>query len=222
MFEEGEGKIGATADAPGGFGDLIGEGGEIVWGEVGELCCVEIRPKILDRVEFGGVGGEELHLEPVLLGSEMSLGGCAPMRGEVIPEKHCLALYMPAQVAEELDHLGGLDASLLEAQEKARLAGGWFEPQGGDGGKMSPPEALSKDRSLAPRRPGAAKRGTEGKPALIEANDQRSLLLGPLFMRGQSSLTQRAMAASSLSLARLCGFWQLHPILRRMYHTWPG
>jgi hypothetical protein len=48
----------AVADALDASLGLVGDLGEGVAGEVGQLAALEVRPQVLDRVELGGVGGQ--------------------------------------------------------------------------------------------------------------------------------------------------------------------
>jgi hypothetical protein len=62
---------------------------------------------------------------------------------------------------------------------------------------------LAEDRRPAAGHPRPAADGLEHEAALI-------------------AVRQRWMAASSRSLARRSGFWQLHPSPRRIFQTWAG
>src|SRR5215213_8463742 len=59
----------------GGVGDL-GQGGR---GQVGELDVLEVGPQVFDRVEFGGVGGQPLRSEPVMLAVQIGAHPGAPV-----------------------------------------------------------------------------------------------------------------------------------------------
>jgi hypothetical protein len=70
---------------------------------------------------------------------------------------------------------------------------------------------LWKDRRLSTRRPGSTHERCEKKPALVKKDDVGVQSLRFFLMRGQSTLTQRRIAASSRSRACRSGFCGVHP-----------
>jgi hypothetical protein len=73
---------------PGAFDAQLGllgyhfEGGA---DEVGELGALQPRPQALDRVEFGRVGGQAFHDQPVPLGVQPGLHGAAAVGRQAVP-----------------------------------------------------------------------------------------------------------------------------------------
>jgi hypothetical protein len=83
-------------------------------------------------------------------------------------------------------------------------------------------KVVLKHRSLPPGRPGPTPMGSFAQSAFVDEDDRSSLAEGVFFTSGQRTFFQWAMAFSSRSRARPVGRWQLQPIFRRIFHTWPG
>jgi hypothetical protein len=75
------------------------------------------------------------------------------------------------------------------------------------------------DGCLALRCPRAAHNRLEHEAAFVDQDDVPASVVRLFLASGQSSVRQCSIAASSRSRARRSGFWQLHPMSRRMYHT---
>ena len=78
---------------------------------------------------------------------------------------------------------------------------------------------MSQDRRLATRRPGTLDRRSFGEPALVEEDDVRAVARGVFFTAGHVSCTQRTIASSSRSRARVVGFWRDQPSWRKTRQT---
>ena len=80
---------------------------------------------------------------------------------------------------------------------------------------------MAQHRGAALGCPGPSHRREEGGPALVLEDDPGAAAPRAFFMRGQSCLTQVAIASSSRSTARRAGRCLLHPSRsRRTVHVW--
>jgi hypothetical protein len=89
----------------------VAEFGQIVWGAIRE-SPVGLGPDVLGGVEFGRVGGEEVHVQPGMAPEE-ALDVAAPVDGAPVPEQIDGAPKVAQQEAKE-----GLDV------EAGEIAGG--------------------------------------------------------------------------------------------------
>jgi hypothetical protein len=88
-----------------------GEGAELVeilGTEVRQVVLLPVGPEVLDGIELGRIGRQELQLDVSALGFDPVAHQTAAMSLQTIPDDEQLAsCQMPAQVLEEVDDLGG-------------------------------------------------------------------------------------------------------------------
>ena len=70
-----------------------------------------VTPDIFDRIEFGCVGWEKLHLDAASLLLHKLSDQPAAMNRQPIPNHRELSTDVPLQMTEELDHLRRFDAA---------------------------------------------------------------------------------------------------------------
>ena len=182
--------------------------------EVREQVSRGPAPEALHGIELWGVGRKPLDREPMPRGGEEGTHLDAAVRVEVVPDQMHGSAELPAKMLEEADQVGCAHALALEGEEHARRTaqGAWGVAERPDRRQPCPAtEAMLENRRLAPPRPGGAHGRNLGEAALVEEDDQSSAARGVFFTRGQRSRTQRAIAASSRSLARVVVFWREKP-----------
>jgi hypothetical protein len=200
-----------------------GQGGVIFRAEVGDNRSLEPGPGSLHWVEFGGVSRQANQCQPPLLALDEGAGNEAPMRIDAVPDHDEGTGVMLVEPLKEADDVLRADGSWHEAEEEAGSV-----PTRGVGQRPDPREVLpgseagSQDRGLPARRPGALDRRSFRESALVDEDDRGPLARGVFFTAGHVVLTQRSIAASSRSRARVVGFCRDQPRLRRIRHTWPG
>ena len=168
--------------------------------------ALEPRPGSLHGVEVRRVGGEPHHGQPVVVLGEAA-GREAAMRVDAVPQHDDGTWQVPMKELQEADDVGGPHGTIHQHQEEAGAPTLRRVRDRADGRQVLPaPEAVRQDRRLAPRRPGALDRRPLGEAALVEEDDVRTLARGVFFTAGQISCTQRSIASSSRSRARVVGF----------------
>jgi len=120
---------------------------------------------------------------------------------------------MPAQLLQERQDPLGIDIRLgIKAKEQPDPVPGGRNGQGGDDGDFSIGIGpMSEQGSLATRSPRPSHQRHHQEAAFVNKDEGRAYPGSVFFTRGQLTLTQVWMAASSRSMARRCGFWGLQP-----------
>lgn len=183
----------------------------VVRGTVGKPLFGEL-PDAFVGVELGGVGGQSDEVE--LLGSAAELSNeASAVRRAAIPENEDVAAEMPEQVAQEVTGLQLADVVVVKLEEK-------IEPPapGGDGDARDRRDPVASievvhQRRLSHRSPRPGDGGGQQEPGFIGENEVGAQPGDVFFTRGQSSRKNLSMLFSSLSRARLLGFWWLQPRL---------
>ena len=91
-----------------------------------------------------------------------------------------------------------------------------------DDGQFAPVEIERQLRGLSLGCPRARDGRAFAQSTFIYENDGSAFAAGFFFSAGHVYRFQRAMAFSSRSAARPSGFWQLHPIRPKSFHTCAG
>src|SRR5229473_7418074 len=113
---EGPHQTRAPAHAPQCATRLIAELAEIARAEVGQLVMFPVAPDIFDRVALRGVGGQALDRQPAPLRADKLCDQPRPVLWQPVPYHQQLARQMPQQMAEEVDHLGGMYGAGIEPE----------------------------------------------------------------------------------------------------------
>jgi hypothetical protein len=192
-------------DAAQSVGGPAGELPEITGSEIGQFVLFPIGPQVFDGVEFGSIGREAFNPEfPAQVGNVLAhdLGA---VDGGAVPDNEQAAGKVALEMIEELDDLRTFDAAL----EKSEVT----VPEGDPcyGGKVVPTEGVEQQRGLPLGRPRPHAVGLLRQPAFVDKDDDAPFGAGLFFNAGQVFFFQAAMAASSRSMARPIGFWQLQP-----------
>lgn len=179
--------------------------------EVGHAVSFPVSPEIFDGIEFGSVCRESFEMN-VLLGGVIA-HGTTPMRAESVPDDEQVAANVALEVGQKPDHLFALDRSRMEL--KVEVPPG--HPR--DRREGFPGETMLEDGRLPARGPGADAVRSFRESTFVDEDDRSPFVLGFFLMRGQSTRFHRRIAASSRSIARPVGRWQLQPRDPRIFQT---
>lgn len=181
----------------------------VVRGSVRKPLFCEL-PDTFVGVELRGVGGQSDKVEPSGSAAEL-LNEASAVRSATIPEDEDVATEMPEQVAQEVTGFQLADVVVVELEEKIQAPA-----PGGDGDArdrrdpVAPIEVVHQ-RRLSHRSPGLGDGRGQEEPRFIGENEVGAQPGDVFFTRGQSSRKNLPMLFSSLSRARLLGFWWLQP-----------
>ena len=191
----------------------VAEFPDVLGAEVGQFMLFPIAPQILDGIEFRGVGGQSLGVQPVGLLGEISGDPLAAVDRGSIPQQQDFAGDLAVQGLQKLDHLRALDRTGV--QPEVEVARG----QPGNRREALPVEVEGQDRGLAARRPGARPVRPLAQPAFVEEDEGAALPAGFFLRRGQVLAFHPAIFASSRSRARPTGRCGLKPSCPSRRHT---
>lgn len=162
-------------------------------------------PHAFVGVQLGGVGREELHVQPGDGAAEVA-DHRAAVDPPVVPQDD----HRPPQVAEQMAQEGA-DRGLADVrgvqlviETDAPAAG--TDRHAGNHGDLVVPLPEPQERRLPPGGPGLADTGDQEEARFVEEDEVGAQPRGVFFTRGHSRRFQWAMRASSRSSARASGF----------------
>ena len=199
LVKEGGDELGAlpaSADPLECLARGVAELPDIFGTEVGEFVLFPVSPEILDWIEFGGIGGQALDVQPGVLCLDKGGDDAAAMDRRAVPQQQDFAGHLPMQRPQETDDLGALDRAGMQLEVEVA------QRQPGDRRDAFPIEVEGEDRGLAARGPGACPMGSLAQSAFVEEDEGAALPAGFFLRRGQSRAFQSAILASSRSRAR--------------------
>lgn len=167
---------------------------------------LEVRPHEFVRIELGRVRWEAFDVEA---------GTPRAQRPDIralvdrpaVPEHDHVAPQMPEQGAEEERDLHVGDVLVrMEVEVQAEPPPLGAERDGGDGRDLVPAVAVTDQRGVPPRRPGAAHGRDQQKARLVEEHQMGVQAPGFFLTATQRTRFHCAIAASSRSTARRSGF----------------
>jgi hypothetical protein len=167
-----------------------------------EFDTLQVCPEALAGIQFWGIGGEALDLEPWrgAVGQEL-LDEVAVVDRRAIPNDQKRARHLAEQMLQERDDIGGIDGLVLAVE--IQLARRRYRT---DGREVVTRPPLSENGRLAYRGIGTDDTGQGIEPRFIDEEDRLPLGLCPPLRAGQVSSRQRVMAVSSRCRARRAGF----------------
>lgn len=179
---------------------------EVPGSKVCEFHPLEVTPEPFVWVEFGSIRREVLDKESTAMLPEEIANESGAMGVEVIPDENDGAADVPQEVAQEDKHLGRGDNA---GSDEDKEPGVGAYPR--NGGELRPGIPMHEDGGLAARRPGAYPGRHQPERRFIGKDQRGAELLDFFLIRGHSTVTQRRMAPSSRSKARLMGRWHDQP-----------
>jgi hypothetical protein len=174
-----------------------------------------VAPQVFDGIEFRGVRRQVLGGDPSVQAIEKFANQPASVRGQPIPDDQQRRSDSIHEVGEEQNNLffGHSFLEKLEIEVPQGHARGY--------GNGLPIEVILQNRSLSPRRPGAAAVWPLAQPAFVDENDRTAFFFGFFLMAGHVFRFHSPMASSLRSSARPIGRCGLHFNCRRSLQTWP-
>src|SRR5487761_2367788 len=179
--------------------------GERVGAEVRQRMTLEPGPQILDRIELRRIGGQQRHLHGTLGAVEIVPNDPALVLRGAVPDDEHPALQLRAQRLEKLHDLRTLDRAVVEPEREARLR------QPCDCRDVLPVEMKLHHRRTSLERPGAHPGWSFRQARFVDEDDQPSFECTLFLSAGQVLRFHARTAASSRSMARRSGFWELKP-----------
>ena len=180
--------------------------------EVGERIPFEVSPEHLNRIEVGGIWGQEISVQ-LGVALEEPIDDFGSMGQRAVPNDDQRFLKLRGQAPQEPHHPGARKVGVRE-QGKVKP----YPPslsrdcERRDGRNfLVPSPAMQKDRCLASWSPCPTKQGCHHEAALVDEDDVSIQTAGFFLMRDQSSLIHFCTAFSSRSRARFSGFCGVHP-----------
>ncbi len=142
---------------------------------------------------------------------EERLDVLAGVNAAAIPEEHDRSPDLPQEVAQEEHDLGLRDVLPVEVEVEAKALPSEAHGHRRDRGDPVMSIAVPDDRGLTARSPGAPDIRDQQKPAFVQEGQVRLQSLDFFLVAIQRYRFHRSIASSSLSMARLSGFWQDQP-----------
>lgn len=220
MLQERSAQSRSAAHSVRAFADLATDLSQMVAAEICHLRRRYRLPEELHRVQIGRIGRKVFRPQPVALAAQVRLGVGAFVRLQTIPqENQSPSFQISPKVAQVRADLRTSNRSVEKAQAQTNPPALPGRDQRRNGRKPLPVEGADQDRGLALESPCAADVRLIGKAAFVQKPNQGLPPSAFFLIRGKSSRIQRWIAASSRSLARCSGRWQLQPNCPRIRHT---
>ena len=185
----------------------VGQLERVLGREVRKRVHLQMGPSGFHGIELRRVGRKEFDVEAA---RPVEHSGHRPtsVHVEPIPHEKDRTLDLTPEVSNELGQPYAVDVATGPDRKVERdpTSPGRHRQRPDDRSLFSVTSRLRKNRCLSSRGPRPAHERREQQPALIEENDVRVQPPGFFLMRGQSTLTQRRIAASSRSRACRSGF----------------
>jgi hypothetical protein len=153
--EEGAQQVGFSLQGASVATSGVCESRQVEMRRVGQGIRFQVAPGIFDRVQVRCVGGQEIRLGISAGGQELR-GSASAMGIQPIPEQQPRSVQFAVQVAQEGDHLLGVDVGIgMEAEIKPAFAAAQTQ-DGDDGDLLMMHAALQQQWCLPPRRTNGA------------------------------------------------------------------
>jgi hypothetical protein len=182
LGKEGGDQLGpafAAMDAFEGLACGMAKFPDVFRAEVREFGFLPVGPEILDGIEFGRVGGEPFHVQPVGLRLEIGADDMAAVNGRTVPQQQDFARHLAVQCVEKADDLRALDRALVQ------LEGEVSRRQSGDGREAFPIEVEGQNGRLTAGRPRARPARPLAQSAFV-AEDEGAPFAPGFFLGGAS------------------------------------
>lgn len=181
------------------------------------------RPNIFRRIVLGSVGGKTMCGKPVFVCFDPFADDFCPMRRQSVYEQDKMSTALIAfQFFEIVDEMVRSDCLLLHSKYQPRTRTVGLTDDRAQDSPMLPSSGRAYVRRMPPLSPRIPDYRTIGESCFV-METKGCFGSEPLFLSvGPTSLYQRRMPASFLSLARRTGFWFVQPVDRRIFQTWPG
>lgn len=156
----------------------------IVGSPVGE-DSFQVIPYALVRIEFRGIGREELQVQTGKTIAEVTQR-LPFVDGAVVQQDDDVTSKVPQQSPQEDTNLFLLDVRLEKETIQAEAATRGAHRHAGDGGDLVVAVAIAAHRRLAARRPRLANVGDQQEPRFVDEDEIGAQPRGVFFIRGHS------------------------------------
>lgn len=146
-----------------------------VQAEIGQLALLHVAPNVLDRIEFGRVGGQSFQEQVPVERFDIVLDDPAAVRRQAVPDDQQLAANVLGQRLQEFDELWTADRPGMQAEVEIPKTDAGHDRQ------LLPVEAVLQDRRLAFWRPGLDPSGSLAQSAFVDKDDGAPFATG-LFL----------------------------------------
>lgn len=156
-------------------------------------------------VEVRCVAWQPLKVEVLRMAGDELEHFIAVMRVEAVPHDGERTAHLASEVAQGLDDVSGVEATLLVACVEAR----WRAPvrghQSDDAGNLAPFVPAAQQRRVPHHGPGGSYSGPKRTTHLVHEGNGPPVRSSPLLMRGQSRLSHASTSSSLRCSARVRG-----------------
>ena len=224
MTNEGFEQVGAMLQRSGMGTGHVGEFVDIGYRKIRKRVRLEVSPQVFDRVQFRRVGWKEDPAHMRVRGQEVAHENCS-MGLQAVPDHHERRTELAVQLGEKRHGAPRIDIGVaVQAEVQAHPVPLRRDAQRADHAHFAMRAgALANDGRCAARRPATPDQRRHQKRGFVDEDQPGFQARGVFFTRGQSDLTQVAIAVSSRSRARRAGFCGLQPrvrIKRPMWSMW--
>lgn len=153
MAEEASSQPGMSLDTLESSTHASAQAPQIVGRGIGQSGGVQMRPELFDRIQFGGVSREPLHVEPRAMALDGSAGEPTAVGREPIPQQNDWVPPMAFERGEKTHHLRSADPAAVQGQQPTRTLSVGFSEQRTDPGEPFPIERFDQPRGLSLRSP---------------------------------------------------------------------
>lgn len=209
MTQETEGQRGVPTHPAQTRSQGSAEGIQIGRAMIRELARFDVAPQRLDRVQFGGIGGQTLDGEPGALARQVGAHPATGVGAQPVPQQDDRPpAKVPLEGAEKRQERRGRVGARpgLEVQSGATAVPPKGQ-HGRDGQSLPVVEDVGQEGGLAAGRPGPPDDRLLGEAAFILENEPGPLASSVFFTAGQRTRTHRRIAAASRSTAWRAGRW---------------
>lgn len=177
---------------------------------IGTVAAFHRAPQVIDRIELGRVGRQQLERQARMLGHE-GRDGLAAVRAQPIPDDDHGPFEVTKDVAQAVDEVLASGRAVKQPQIGAHAPAPGRERHQADGRQMIAAQPVADDGRVCDRRPRAHDGRCQREARLVLEDERGARAPGFFLMRGASSRCQRAISSSSRWLARRIGFCQERP-----------
>ena len=221
MTNEGFEQVGAMLQRSGMGTGHVGEFVDIGYRKIRKGVRLEVSPQVFDRVQLRRVGRKEdaAHMR---MGDQEIAHDNGAMGLQIVPDHHEGRTELAIQLREERRGAPCVDIGVaVQAEVQAHPVPLGCDAQRTDHADFAMrASALANNGRFPARRPATPDQRRHQKRGFVDEDQPGFQARGVFFTRGQSDLTQVAIAVSSRSRARRAGFCGLQPKVRIKRPTW--
>ena len=179
---------------------------EVLATDIGQFMFFQMRPDVLDRIEFRSIGRESVGQNAAIQTADVVAHNPAAMRGQAIPNDQQFTGNRPLQVFKKQHDVGRLDGFGEEFEVEVPER----EPSNQRQGCQL--KWWNKTGVWPRRSPSAAAMGALTQSTFVDQNDRAAWLAGFFLIPGHAFFFHCSIAAWSRSRARPTGRSETSPV----------